>query len=138
MAQASVCNMTLGCRMANIPREWVATFAYSPVIAPRKYKVLAHQTPATLWHPVKSGTPLDGKSMDEAWRASTFAYQPAASADPLARTAASLDWAGCLGSGVVEEGGSGGEAEGGRRPRRKQARFGNQVHRPWLERIDPS
>lgn len=34
LAQASVCNMTSWCRMANIPKSWVYQFKYQPVITP--------------------------------------------------------------------------------------------------------
>ena len=34
LAQASVCNMTKWCTMANIPKRWVDHFKYQPVIKP--------------------------------------------------------------------------------------------------------
>ena len=142
IAQASICNMTVGCRMANIPHEWVSVFKYSPAITPKDYKLLAQSMPNKLWHPVKLARPLTGKAMDESWEASTFVYKPPPPHDPLASTASSLDWEGCLlggvDAGVAESPASGSlvRANTSKSMARSKRRFGKQVRRPWLERVD--
>ena len=144
LAQASICNMTAGCRMANIPHEWVSVFRYSPTIAPEDYKLLSQSMPNKLWHPVKLAQPLTGKAMDESWEASTFVYKPALPYDPLASTASSLDWEGCLrgpgGARVADAPADGLSARvnTSRPTARSKRKFGKQVRRPWLERVETS